>query len=269
MSERMTDNLPLAGKHIAITRSREQAAELAGALEALGAQVITLASIAIHPIEDTKSLDLALTALGEYDWIVLTSANGVRAIAERMRALGIGWESRRRARIAVIGPATARALEATGAIPDLIPEQFVAEGVLDHLANVAGQRILLLRADIARKTLADELRLRGADVDEVTAYRTELLPIDRTTIEHVFVRDHLDAVTFTSPSTVHGLLRSLAGADLEPQRALAGTAICAIGPITASTLREQGLEPVVVAEEYTISGLVAALCRHFGAATPA
>lgn len=259
----------LAGKRIAITRSPEQAAELASALEAKGAQVITLASINIRPVDDTTALDAAIQTLGDYDWIVLTSANGVRAVGERMRVLGITWESRRRARIAVIGPATARALEATGASPDLIPEQFIAEGILDELANVAGQRILLLRADIARKTLADELRLRGAEVDEVTAYRTDLLPIDRDAVESVFARNRVDAVTFTSPSTVHGLVRSLADAGLDPAHALGATALCAIGPITASSLRDHGLEPAIIAEEYTMAGLVDALCRLFVAGAPA
>lgn len=265
MTEGLSQSGPLAGKRIAITRSTEQATELAAALEAQGARVITLASIAIRPIEDTTALDAALTTLDEYDWIVLTSANGVHAVAERMRSLGVGWESRRLARIAVIGPATARALEDSGATPDLVPAKFIAESILDDLANVAGQRILLLRADIARKTLAEELRLRGAEVDEVTAYRTELAPIARDTIEVAFLRDHVDAVTFTSPSTVHGLIGGLRAAGLEPQQTLAGSALCAIGPITASAVREYGLEPALVAEEYTIAGLVAAMNRYFGA----
>lgn len=265
MTEGLSLTGPLAGKRIAITRSSEQATELAASLEAQGAHVITLASIAIRPIEDTTALDAALTTLDEYDWIVLTSANGVRAVTERMLALGVGWESRRLARIAVIGPATARALEDSGAAPDLIPAQFIAESILDELANVAGQRILLLRADIARKTLAEELRLRGADVDEVTAYRTELAPIARGAIEVAFLRDHVDAVTFTSPSTVHGLIRGLRDAGLDPQQTLAGSALCAIGPITASAMREYSLEPALVADEYTITGLVAAISGYFGA----
>ena len=267
MTEGLSHNGPLEGKRIAITRSSEQAAELGAKLEAQGAQVIILTSIAIRPIEDTTALDASLRTLDEYDWIVLTSANGVRAVAERMRALGVEWQARRLARIAVIGPATARALEETGATPDLLPQHFIAEGILDDLANVAGQRILLLRADIARKTLADELRLRGAEVDEVAAYRTELAPIPRGAIEEVFVRDHMDAVTFTSPSTVHGLVRGLREAGIEPLRALDRTALCAIGPITASALREYGLEPTIVADEYTTVGLVAAMSRHFGAGT--
>jgi uroporphyrinogen-III synthase len=263
------DGRPLAGKHIVITRSPEQAVELAVALEAYGARVTTLASIAIRPLDDTTELDAALRTLSEYDWIVLTSANGARAVAERMRALQVDWDTRRRARIAVIGPATARALEETGATADLVPEQFIAESILDELANVAGQRILLLRADIARKTLADELRIRGADVDEVTAYRTELASIEAAALDALLVHEHVDAVTFTSPSTVHGLMRGLAAAGLEPAHTLASVALCAIGPITAEALRGYGLEPHVTAKEYTMVGLVAALRDFFMTGAPA
>ena len=269
MEREALDRKPLAGRHIAITRSPEQAPELAITLESLGARVTVLSAIAIRPVEDTSELDAALTTLAEYDWIALTSANGVHAVAERLKALGIDWDTRRRARIAVIGPATARALEECGVTPDLVPERYVAESILDGLANVAGQRILLLRADIARRTLAEELLLRGAEVNEVAAYRTELLPVDRATLEDMFLRDAVDAITFTSSSTVRGLVTSLRSAQMEPTRTLSGTAICAIGPITATTLRDYGLEPIIVAEDYTIPGLVDALCRHFAAGAPA
>lgn len=262
------DQRPLAGKRIAITRPLEQAADLAALLEELGACVTTLASIAIRPLEDMAPLDAALRSLSEYDWIVLTSANGVRAVADRLRALGITWEARRRARIAVIGPATAQALQATGATADLVPRQYIAEGILDDLANVAGQRILLLRADIARKTLADELRLRGAEVDEVAAYRTEQQAIDPEVLAEVFVRNHLDAITFTSSSTVNGVVDSLRTAGIDAAAALGATAVCAIGPITAASLREYGLEPALVAEEYSVPGLVTAIQQYFTARAP-
>lgn len=260
---------PLAGRHIAITRAPEQASTLAHALEDLGARVTVLSAIATHPLDDPSALDSALKTLGEYDWIVLTSVNGVRAVADRLNALSLPWETRGRARVAVIGPATAEALEAHGVTPDLMPDEYVAENIVESLGNVAGQRILLARADIARKTLADELRLRGAEVDEVAAYRTESLPLDPEALDDVLRRDPADAITFTSSSTAHSLMRSLRQAGMEPADALRNITICAIGPITAATLREYGVAPDVVAETYTIPGMVAALSAYFMACASA
>jgi uroporphyrinogen-III synthase len=260
---------PLAGRHIAITRPPAQAEELARRLEALGARVTPLPAISIEPIEDTTRLDEAIRELSAYDWIVLTSANGVRAVAERLRALGIGWDSRRRARIAVIGPATAAALAAQDVSSDAMPTRFIAEAIVDVLGNVAGQRILLLRADIARTHLADELRVRGADVDEVPAYRTVPLAVDEWALQALLEDDRPDAITFTSSSTVRGLAQGLLDQGRAVHDALKGIALAAIGPITAETLREYGLEPAIIATEYTSAGLAGALVTYFQlAATP-
>lgn len=264
-----TPQAPLAGRHIAITRAPEQAPELAARLEALGARVSLLATIAIEPLDDTSALDAAVGDLGAYDWIVLTSVNGVRALSERLAAQGRTWGERRLARIAVIGPATARALEAHGVTPDYMPGEFVAEAILDGLGNVAGQRILLLRADIARKTLAEELQVRGAEVDEVAAYRTVPKVIARETLRAMLDDDRPDAITFTSSSTVRGLCESILALGREPRVALGGIALAAIGPITAGTLREYGLEPALTADAYTMAGLVGALATFFGARTEA
>jgi uroporphyrinogen-III synthase len=264
-----TTALPLVGRHIAITRAPEQAPTLARALEEQGARVTVLSAIAIHPLDDTSALDAALLTLSEYDWIVLTSANGVRAVADRLDALGLTWATRGRARVAVIGPATADALGSHGVSADLMPDEYVAESIVEGLGNVAGQRILLARADIARKTLAEELRLRGAEVDEVAAYHTEALPLDAGALDDVLRRDPADAITFTSSSTAHSLMRSLRQAGMEPADALKSVTTCAIGPITAATLREYGVAPDVVAETYTIPGMVAALTAHFMACASA
>ena len=256
--------LPLAGKRIAITRPAEQATALAERLEALGAQTVELATIAIAPIEDPAPLDAAIAGLAGYDWLVFTSVNGVAAFNARLAATEHGWEARGLARVAAIGPATAQALEKSGAHVDLTPEKYVAEAILDGLGNVAGQRILLARADIARRALAGELRLRGADVDEVAAYRTVIQPATPDAIGHALDgAGRVDAITFTSSSTARGLLDGLAALGREPRAALAGVALAAIGPVTAATLREAGLEPALVAGEYTIPGLVAALEAYF------
>lgn len=263
MARAKSDERALAGRHIVITRPPEQAPELAQALEEAGARVTALPAIGIEPVEDPSRLDAALAELDTYDWVVLTSVNGVRALVDRLETTGREWSTRGRARFAVIGPATARALEAQGVQPDVMPEEYVAEGILDALGNVAGQHILLLRADIARKTLAEELRLRGADVDEVTAYRTVARPVDTEALRALLDEGKVDAITFTSSSTVRGFLEALGQLQRPPEECLRGIALAAIGPITASTLREHGLKPAVVAGEYTMPGLVSALAGYF------
>ncbi|HEU0025838.1 MAG TPA: uroporphyrinogen-III synthase [Ktedonobacterales bacterium] len=265
MSEVSTTQ-PLAGRRIAITRPPEQAAALAKRLEALGARTVPLATIAIAPIEDPSELDAASASLASYDWLVFTSVNGVAAFAERLAATGRGWGERGLARVAAIGPATARSLEDHGVQVDLTPDEYVAEGILEGLGNVAGQRLLLARADLARRALADGLRLRGAEVDEVAAYRTVIQPATPEMIQRALLGDErVDAITFTSSSTARGLLQGLEGLGLDPRDTLRGVALAAIGPITAATLREAGLEPALIAEEYTIPGLTEALAAYFTA----
>jgi len=265
-SARETGDRPLAGRHVVVTRPPEQAGELAALLEAAGARVTALATIGIAPLEDTAELDAALRAMGTCDWVVLTSVNGVRAVDERLRALGLGWLAGGAPRFAVIGPATALALErASGRRPDVMPEEYVAEAVAAALGDVEGRRILLLRADIARRSLAEELRAKGADVREVAAYRTVVRPPEPEAVRRLLADESApaDVITCTSSSTVQGLVRGLEAAGLEPRTALRGVALAAIGPVTARTLREHGLEPAVVAADYTMPGLVRALIGHY------
>ena len=268
MTDKMMDDAaqPLAGRRIAITRPREQAAALADRLEALGAQVVLLPAIRIAPIEDPAPLDAAIARLSSYDWLVFTSVNGVRAFAARLAATSHTWAERGLARVAAIGPATARALADEGVPVDLTPDEYIAEGILDGLGLVAGQRILLARADIARRALAEGLRLRGAEVDEVAAYRTIVEPVSPELIQRALLDAQdgpVDAITLTSSSTAQGLLQGLAAMGRDSREALRGVALAAIGPITAATLRAAGLEPALVAEEYTMPGLAAALAAYF------
>lgn len=256
---------PLSGRRIAITRPLAQSEGLREALERLGARVTALPVIRIEPATDTAPLDAAVAGLAGYDWIIFTSANGVPAVTARLAAAGRDWSARGRARIAAIGPATADALARIGAAADVVPPEYVAEAIVEALGNVAGQRILLPRADIARQALADELRLRGAEVTEITAYRTVIEPLPPEVLRGPLVEDRVDVITCTSSSTVRGLVASIRAAGLEPAPALAGIALAAIGPITAATLREHGLVPAVVAREYTVSGLVDALTGYLTA----
>lgn len=262
----------LAGRHIAITRPPEQAAQLARLLEDAGARVTVLSSIAIAPLEETSALDAVVQRLAQggraYDWVVFTSVNGVRALDQRLAALGWDWGVLRGPAVAAIGPATAQALEAHGITPALVPDEYVAEGILRGIGNVAGKRMLLLRADIARKTLAEELRREGAEVDEVAAYQTVVAPPDAALLRHLLDTDRPDAITFTSSSTVRGLVQSLDAAGYVASETLTGIALACIGPVTAGTLREHGLEPALVAGEYTMPGLVHALIVYFTSISP-
>jgi uroporphyrinogen III methyltransferase/synthase len=266
---RWFDVRPLWGRRIVITRATEQAPDLVRRLEAQGAAVTVLSAIRIAPPDDYAPLDAALASLATFDWVLFTSVNGVHALARRHWDSGRDWRVLGRARIGAIGPATARALEAWHLRPDLVPAEYVAEALLEALGNVAGQRILLPRTDIARPALADGLRLRGAEVVEVTAYRTVVRPPDAAALRQALVEERPDAITFTSSSTVRGFVASLAASGLgDPAEVLRGIAIACIGPITAQTAREHGLEPALAAREYTMNGLIAALIRHFTGRTP-
>jgi uroporphyrinogen III methyltransferase/synthase len=245
----------LRGLRIIVTRAREQAGELSHRLAELGAEPIEVPAIRIAPVEDAHSLDRAIERLSSYDWVIFTSRNGATAFWQRLEALGLDGRALEGARVAAIGPATAAALRAQGIEPDYVPEEYVAEAILAGIGDVAGRRILLPRADIARRALAEGLRARGAHVDEIVAYRT--LPADAPLPD----LSQADAITFTSSSTVRHFVRAVGGPD-----ALQGPVIACIGPITAATCRELGITPDVVAGEYTVDGLVRALVEHFAGA---
>lgn len=230
----------LAGRRIVITRPDADAARLADRLRALGAVPVVIPSIEIE-FTDPPELDRALKDLGTYHWVIFTSRNGVEAVFRRTgRLTG--------PKVAAIGPATAEALRGRGVTPDLVPSQYVAEAILASLREVRGLRFLLPRADIAREALAEGLRRRGAVVDEIAAYHTR--PTGRRA-----PLGPVDAVTFTSSSTVRGFL---AGGPVP-----AGAKVICIGPITAQTARECGLEVTAVAEQYTEDGLIEALETAF------
>jgi uroporphyrinogen III methyltransferase/synthase len=267
---RWYDRKPLFGKRVLVTRSREQASVLSRRLRELGAEPVELPAIALEPPEDYSPLDAAIRNTHQYNWIIFTSANGVRAFMERLWTLGWDARSLNRAKLAAIGPATATVLEQYHLRADYVPDQYVAEAVAAGIGDVSGQRILLPRADIARPALAIALREAGAAVDEVTAYRTILAEgvhgdtsagglISPTSddVHQMLAENQIDVVTFTSSSTVRNLVALLG--DAEPLR---GALIACIGPITAGTAREMGLRVDVVAEEYTIDGLIEVLIRE-------
>jgi uroporphyrinogen III methyltransferase/synthase len=251
------ENLPLFGQRIVVTRAREQAGTLAALLHSLGAETIELPTIEIQPVADYAPLDNAIDNLRDYGWLIFTSANGVRFFLERLdrskrdlRAI--------QGRICAIGPATRDALERFHLKVDCVAKEYVAEGLLASLAayDLAGSRILIARAAVARDLLPTELARRGAHVDVVEAYRTVAPPdlAERTAYE---LSRKPDWVTFTSSSTAQNFVDAVGTQAL---RELLKNARCAsIGPITSATLRKNGIPVALEASPYTINGLVQAL----------
>ena len=253
------ENLPLFGERILITRAREQAAELAEPLRALGAETIELPVIAIEEPEDPKPLDQAIRNLKSYDWLIFTSANGVRKFMERLAESGTDIRILHGKKLCAIGPATAGELRRHLLTVDVVPESYVAEGVLAALTDepVKGKRFLIPRAKVARDVLPEELRRRGAQVDVVEAYRTILPAASPERIESIFTRHRPTLIVFTSSSTVTNLLRLI-----PPEKRaeyLEGARIAAIGPITSRTARDAGLTVDIEAREHTVPALVEAI----------
>ena len=233
---------PLAGVTVVVTRARAQASELAARLRTLGARALETPAIRISATSDP------LPALAGFDLICLTSANGVQQLFERLAARGEDARALAGARVAAIGPGTARALREHGVIADIVPERFVAEGLIEALAEIPVSRVLIARAAGARDVLPDALAARGAQVEVVSLYETLAEPIDPALAPELARADYL---TFTSSSTVRFFLATAqAGAD---------TRIASIGPVTSATLHEHGLTPHVEATRHDIDGLLDAI----------
>jgi len=261
MTLQMSDRrYALRGKRILVTRPRAQAADLCNKLAAQGAEPILFPTIEIAPLDDYTALDRAVAALNNYHWIIFTSVNGVAAFWSRSDLTGLKDLSGL-CHVAAIGPATARALEKRGVRAHFIPDEYVAEAIVDGLADVRGQWILLPRADIAREVLAVELANRGAVVHEIAAYRT--LPAAPDPEGLCELRRGVDAITFASASAARNFvaLTQYPSHPSHPFHLL--TKIACIGPITAQTAREVGLPVDVMACDYTMDGLVAALLDYF------
>lgn len=244
----------LAGKRILVTRPRAQAADLCDKLAALGAIPIQFPTIEIAPQDDYAALDKAIAGLADYQWIIFTSVNGVSAFWQRLEVTGRASDALDGIRVAAIGPATARALEKQRIAAQFIPDEYVAEAIVKGIGDVRGQCILLPRADIAREALAVELERRGAHVQEIAAYRTAPATPDPHGLAEL--QRGVEAITFTSSSTARNFV-ALVG------RKTFGAAVACIGPITAQTVRELGLPVNVMATEYTMDGLVAALVKYY------
>ncbi len=275
--------MPLAGKRVLVTRTREQASVLSEKLRVLGAIPVEFPTIRIVPPTDWHALDAALKRLyvsdeSGYAWFVLTSVNGVHICLQRLRELGYDPCAMNGVRIATIGPATAAALAQYGVSADLVPDEYIAEGVTRALLedaqrqqiSLAGQRILLARATEARKVLFTDLQQAGALVDEVPAYYT--VPVARDDergreILRLLQDGQLDLLTFTSSSTVRNFVAWVEGyaagqSDHLLEQITRHTQLASIGPITSQTARGLGLRVDIEAKEFTIDGLVNAIVLH-------
>jgi uroporphyrinogen-III synthase len=252
--------LPLAGLRVLVGRARHQAGALSGELRRLGATVLEIPFIEIRKPRSFKPLDSALKNLAEYDWLILTSVNGVEAMGERLEKLHLTKADLKHLHIAAIGPATKKAIEQRGPKVDVVPKEYVAESVVRSLRRrVRGERVLLVRAKIARDVIPRELRKAGARVDVVEAYETVVPQSSRMRLRGALgnPRRRPHVVTFTSSSTVRNFVALLGSGKTR----LDGIRLASIGPVTSATLREFGLRADIVAKQYTIPGLVAAIIR--------
>lgn len=257
---------PLFGRRIVVTRPRHQAASFVDLLTDAGADVLCCPSIELVPPASWAPVDAAISRLAEFDWVVFTSVNGVERFFERLRAAHVDVRRMHSARVAAVGSETARALERYGLLVDVVPDEYRAEAVANAMITmgVSGARVLLPRAAAAREVLPEMLHAAGATVEEVAVYET--VPSRAAAIAEVrrlLEADAIDAVTFTSSSTVRYFVAAL-GEGAVPL--LQRTRIACIGPITADTARERGLQVAVQPSTYTVPVFAAAIIAHFMAA---
>ena len=259
--------LALSGIRVLVGRARHQAGGLSGELRKLGATVLEIPFIEIRKPRSFKPLDSVLQNLDGYDWLILTSANGVEAMWARLTRLRL-TNSLKNLKIAAIGPATKKTIAQHGIKVDVVPKEYVAESVVRSLRRrVKGKRVLLVRAKVARDVIPRELRRAGAQVHVVEAYETVVPQSSRTRLQNALKnpRRRPHVVTFTSSSTVRNF------ADLLGAREITGLdeiRLASIGPVTSSTLRDLGLRVDIAAQEFTIPGLVEAIVRFMSEQSP-
>ena len=257
---------PLAGWRILVSRARDQAGALSTGLRALGAEVCEIPFIEIRPPRSYKAMDESLKLVAEYEWLILTSANGVRAMFERMAQLNIPRSALGHLNIVAIGPATRAAIERDGLKAAVTPKEYIAESVVESLCDqVRGKRVLLCRAKIARDVIPRELRHLGAFLDVVEAYETVTPQSSRVELRAALRdpqrRPHL--ITFTSASTVQNYV-ALLGIRSGRSHLVDGVLNASIGPVTSDALRRYQLNVDVQAAQYTIPGLIEAIVQRTG-----
>jgi len=254
--------MKLNGKRIIVSRAKEQAGSLSSLLKEEGADVLEIPFIEIRPAQSYEALDKAIENLLAYDWLILTSVNGVKAFFSRLEKQGKSEADLLHLKIVAIGPATSKAIEKHGIPVDIVPDEYVAEAVVEEMRNqVKGERVLLVRAKVARDVIPNALRELGAKVHVMEAYETVVPESSRTAILEALNSDNKPAlITFTSSSTVKNFVE-LVGQETISSGLLDGVKLASIGPVTSTTLKELGLRVDIEAKEYTIPGLVEAILK--------
>ncbi len=255
------NKLPLKGVRVLVSRARKQAGALSVELRARGAGVLEIPFIEIREPQSFAPMDTAIRRALEYDWLILTSVNGVNALFKRLEKLKLRPDVLGMLKIAAIGPATKKAIEEQGLRVHVTPKEYVAEAVVDALTKrVKGKNVLLVRAKVARDVIPNELRRAGAKVDVVEAYETVVPEKSRVKLSDALhsLKNRPHVITFTSSSTVRNFVE-LIGKREAAKCFRSGVRSASIGPVTSATLREFNLPVHVQAEEYTIQGLVMAI----------
>jgi uroporphyrinogen III methyltransferase/synthase len=257
------EQLPLFGKRILVTRSREQASDLSERLRELGGIPLEFPTIEVIPPEKWDDVDHCSSRIMTYDWIIFTSVNGVKFFLDRFFALGLDVRDLKGPRICAIGPRTAEALQALKLKVDFIPSEYRAECIFEGLKreSLNGKKILIPRARVARDVLPEELRKAGALVDIVETYRTVRPEGQVENIHDLLTKKAVAALTFTSSSTVSHFVEMMGTKDAK--ELTSGAAVASIGPITAERARSLGIETTIMPREYTIPALVEALVEYF------
>ncbi len=252
------EHLPLFGKTVVVTRKGDQAEAMIDRLQELGAEPFFFPVIETTAPDDWSPLDNALNNLSQYQGLIFTSVNGVRFFVERLKAVDQDIRELKGLRVFTIGPKTADAVRDLGIRVDVVPENFVAESLIESIGkeNIEGKRFLLPRATVARETLPEQLREMGAIVDIAPAYQTILPDTPVEALAKRLEAGSIDVITFTSSSTVKNFL-ALTGEKLLP--AIKKTKIACIGPVTAKTAKDAGLNVEIVPEQYTVPALLDAI----------
>jgi uroporphyrinogen-III synthase len=253
---------PLAGKRIVVTRAIDQSRELKARLESMGATVLLFPAVSFSEPSDTAELDRAIRSLGEFDWILFTSANAVQFFARRCRKLGVEPSHAGNYRCAAVGQATASAVAADGFPVDHVAQEFLGVALARELsASIAGKKIVLPRSERARPDLPDALKAAGAEVTEVVAYHTGGVGVIEPEVMRAIQEAQVDVISFFSPSAIENMRGEL-GEELL-FRLGAKAALAAVGPVTAAALRSAGLRVAIEAPLATAESMAAAIANYF------
>jgi uroporphyrinogen-III synthase len=262
----MSTARPLEGKRIVVTRAVEQARELTARLENMGAIVLQFPAVSFSEPSDTAELDRAVRSLGEFDWILFTSANAARFFAGRCRRLGVEPSRDGNYLCAAVGPATASAVAAEGFSVDHVAQEFLGTALARELsATLAGKKILLPRSERARPDLPDALKAAGGEVTEVVAYHTGGVGVIEPGVMRAIRECQVDVISFFSPSAIENM-RGEFGEEMLSRLGLKA-ALAVVGPVTAAALRNAGLPVAIEAPLATAESMAAAIANYFSSST--